>query len=99
MALDPEVRAVLLTGAGRAFSCGADLKDMGDRPETTPNGRPDVYKTLTQRYHPIMTAIRTMEKPVIAAVNGPAVGIGLSLALAVRPRRRRRRAPTSCWPS
>lgn len=82
VALDPDVRAVCITGAGRAFSSGADLKDISGREEQTPNGRPDVYKTLTQRYHPIMTSIRTMEKPVIAAVNGPAVGIGLSLALA-----------------
>ena len=78
---DDDVRAVCLTGAGRGFSSGADLKDMGDR-ETTPEGHPDVYSTLTQRYHPIITGLRTMPKPVIAAVNGPAVGIGLSLALA-----------------
>ena len=80
-AADASVRAVLLTGAGRGFSSGADLKDMADR-ETTPEGHPDVYATLTQRYHPIITGLRTMEKPVVAAVNGPAVGIGLSLALA-----------------
>jgi 2-(1,2-epoxy-1,2-dihydrophenyl)acetyl-CoA isomerase len=49
--------------------------------ELTPEGRPDVYKTLTERYHPIMTTLREMPKPVIAAVNGPAVGIGCSLAL------------------
>jgi 2-(1,2-epoxy-1,2-dihydrophenyl)acetyl-CoA isomerase len=48
----------------------------------TPEGRPNVRKTLTERYHPIITTIRTMPKPVLAAVNGPAVGIGLSLALA-----------------
>ncbi len=74
-----DVRAVVVTGAGRAFSSGADLKDMSG--EMTPEGRPDVYKTLTERYHPIMKAIREMPKPVIAAVNGPAVGIGCSLAL------------------
>jgi 2-(1,2-epoxy-1,2-dihydrophenyl)acetyl-CoA isomerase len=74
------VRAVLLTGAGRGFSSGADLKDVSGG-ETTPEGRPDVYKTLTERYHPIMQVIREMPKPVIAAVNGPAVGIGCSLAL------------------
>ncbi|TML08095.1 MAG: enoyl-CoA hydratase, partial [Actinobacteria bacterium] len=45
-------------------------------------GRPDVRRTLTERYHPIITTIRRMPKPVVAAVNGPAVGIGLSLALA-----------------
>jgi 2-(1,2-epoxy-1,2-dihydrophenyl)acetyl-CoA isomerase len=78
---DDEVRAVCITGAGRGFSSGADLKDMGDR-ETTPEGRPDVYSTLTKRYHPIIMGLRTMPKPVVAAVNGPAVGIGLSLALA-----------------
>jgi 2-(1,2-epoxy-1,2-dihydrophenyl)acetyl-CoA isomerase len=76
---DEAVRAVVLTGAGRGFSSGADLKDIST--DTTPDGRPDVYKTLTQRYHPIMHAIREMPKPVIAAVNGPAVGIGCSLAL------------------
>lgn len=77
---DPEVRAVCLTGAGRAFCSGADLKDVGGN-QTTPNGRPDLYAALVARYHPVMTAIRAMEKPVIAAVNGPAVGVGLSLAL------------------
>jgi 2-(1,2-epoxy-1,2-dihydrophenyl)acetyl-CoA isomerase len=74
------VRAIVLTGAGRAFSSGADLKDVSGG-DTTPDGRPDVYKTLTERYHPIMHAIREIPKPVLAAVNGPAVGIGCSLAL------------------
>jgi 2-(1,2-epoxy-1,2-dihydrophenyl)acetyl-CoA isomerase len=79
-AADDAVRAVLLTGAGRAFSSGADLKDMTGGASTA-DGRPDVYTTLTERYHPIMQAIRELPKPVIAAVNGPAVGIGCSLAL------------------
>jgi 2-(1,2-epoxy-1,2-dihydrophenyl)acetyl-CoA isomerase len=77
---DGEIRAVVITGAGRAFSSGADLKDVSGG-DTTPDGRPDVYKTLTERYHPIMHAIRELPKPVLAAVNGPAVGIGCSLAL------------------
>ena len=77
---DGEARAVVITGAGRAFSSGADLKDISGG-DTTPDGRPDVYKTLTERYHPIMEAVRQMPKPVIASVNGPAVGIGCSLAL------------------
>src|ERR671935_2158914 len=79
---DDDVRAVMITGAGRGFSSGADLKEMGSNDDRTPEGRPDVRKTLTERYHPIITTIRTMPKPVVAAVNGPAVGIGLSLALA-----------------
>jgi 2-(1,2-epoxy-1,2-dihydrophenyl)acetyl-CoA isomerase len=80
LAADERVRAVTITGAGRAFSSGADLKDVsGGR--ATASGRPDVYSTLTERYHPIMKAIREMPKPVLAAVNGPAVGIGCSLAL------------------
>ncbi len=76
---DESVRAVVITGGGRAFSSGADLKEIGA--DTTPDGRPDVYRTLTERYHPIMLAIREMPKPVLASVNGPAVGIGCSLAL------------------
>ena len=82
VAADDDVRAVCITGAGRGFSSGADLKDLGARDEVTENGRPDVYRVLTERYHPIITGIRRMPKPVVAAVNGPAVGIGLSLALA-----------------
>jgi 2-(1,2-epoxy-1,2-dihydrophenyl)acetyl-CoA isomerase len=77
---DDAVRAVLITGAGRGFSSGADLKDVGGG-DTTSDGSRDVYKTLTERYHPIMVGIREMPKPVVAAVNGPAVGIGCSLAL------------------
>jgi 2-(1,2-epoxy-1,2-dihydrophenyl)acetyl-CoA isomerase len=76
---DETVRAVRIVGAGRAFSSGADLKDVTD--DLTPEGRPNLYKMLTELYHPIMVAIREMEKPVVAAVNGPAVGIGCSLAL------------------
>src|SRR3954453_24083992 len=82
VASDDEVRAVCITGAGRGFSSGADLKDMGNNDDRTPEGHPDVRSTLTEPYHPIITGIRTMPKPVVAAVNGPAVGIGLSLALA-----------------
>jgi 2-(1,2-epoxy-1,2-dihydrophenyl)acetyl-CoA isomerase len=81
VAADREVRAVVVTGAGRGFSSGADLKSMGEGHPQTEDGRPDVRKVLTERYHPIITGIRTMPKPVVAAVNGPAVGIGCSLAL------------------
>ena len=80
VAADETARAVVITGAGRGFSSGADLRDVGGG-LTTPDGRPDTYRTLTERYHPIMKAIREMPKPVLASVNGPAVGIGASLAL------------------
>ena len=77
---DPGIRAVLVTGAGKAFSSGADLREnLADRTE---GGVPDVYGRLTQRYHPIIRGIREMPKPVVAGVHGAAAGIGLSLALA-----------------
>ena len=77
---DPGARAVLVTGAGKAFSSGADLRDsLADR---TGDGPPDVYSRLTKQYHPIITRIREMPKPVVSAVHGAAAGIGLSLALA-----------------
>ena len=76
---NPEFRAVTVTGAGRAFSSGADLKEAAEQADRGPI---DVYQRLTERYHPLITGIRLMPKPAIAAVNGPAAGIGLSLALA-----------------
>src|SRR5215217_1757533 len=76
---DEGVRAVTITGTGRAFSSGADLRAGFD---LTPDGKPDLGSLLRERYHPIITGIRRMPKPVLAAVNGPAVGIGCSLALA-----------------
>ncbi len=74
---DPAVRAIVLTGAGRAFSSGADLKNRAES-----DGTMDVQTALREIYNPVMLRVRTVPKPVIAAVNGPAVGIGCSLALA-----------------
>jgi 2-(1,2-epoxy-1,2-dihydrophenyl)acetyl-CoA isomerase len=71
-ARDPEVRAVVLTGAGRGFSAGQDLKEFGEAG--------DVRDALRESYHPNVLAIRALEKPVIAAVNGVCAGAGLSLA-------------------
>ena len=78
---DPAVRVVVITGAGRAFSSGADLRDLQARPRTA-EGHIDVRAVLDDSYHPIIRGIREMPKPVVAALNGPAVGIGCSLALA-----------------
>ncbi len=79
-AAEESVRAVLITGAGRGFSSGADLK-AGFEPAPD-DGMPDIRKELHGVYHPAIAGVRRLEKPVVAAVNGPAVGIGCSLALA-----------------
>jgi 2-(1,2-epoxy-1,2-dihydrophenyl)acetyl-CoA isomerase len=75
---DSAVRAMMITGAGRAFSSGADLKEQ----RSGEDGLPDLSLRLKEIYHPIILGIREMPKPVVAAINGPAVGIGCSLALA-----------------
>ncbi len=77
---DDAVRVVVLTGSGRAFCSGADVTEMTNegglrKPE-------DVGNVLRNEYMPMLTRLRTMPKPVIAAMNGPAVGIGASYALA-----------------
>lgn len=77
---DDAVRVVVLTGTGRAFCSGADVTEMAQgegmrSPE-------DVGRVLRTEYMPILVRLRTMPKPVIAAMNGPAVGIGASFALA-----------------
>jgi 2-(1,2-epoxy-1,2-dihydrophenyl)acetyl-CoA isomerase len=69
-----DVRAIVITGAGRGFCVGQDLAEFGEMP--------DVAEGLRQRYHPNVRAIRELEKPVLAAVNGPAAGAGMSLACA-----------------
>ena len=79
-AAQDSVRAVIITGAGRGFSSGADLK-AGFDPHPD-DGLPDIRKELDGLYHPIIAGVRRLEKPVVAAVNGPAVGIGASLAFA-----------------
>jgi len=73
-ARDLEVRAVVITGAGRAFCAGQDLTEFGETG--------DIGASLRETYHPNILAIRALEKPVIAAVNGACAGAGLSLACA-----------------
>jgi 2-(1,2-epoxy-1,2-dihydrophenyl)acetyl-CoA isomerase len=77
---DDAVRVVVLTGSGRAFCSGADVTEMAQGAGMrTPE---DVGNVLRNEYMPMLTRLRTMPKPVIAAMNGPAVGIGASFALA-----------------
>ncbi|MCX6389364.1 MAG: enoyl-CoA hydratase-related protein [Solirubrobacterales bacterium] len=80
VAKDEAVRAVEIRGAGRAFCSGADLKaGFG---ELTESGSPDLESALHSRYHPVILAVRTMPKPVVAALNGATVGVACGLALA-----------------
>jgi len=71
----PEVRAVVVTGAGRGFCSGQDLREFSELPG-------GVREALEETYHPNIRAIRALEKPVLAAINGPCAGAGLSLACA-----------------
>ncbi len=71
------VRAIVLTGEGKAFCAGQDLKEV-----TSPDLNPGFKKILEEHYNPIITRIRTLKKPIIAAVNGVAAGAGANIALA-----------------
>ncbi|MAT39467.1 MAG: 2-(1,2-epoxy-1,2-dihydrophenyl)acetyl-CoA isomerase [Ectothiorhodospiraceae bacterium] len=73
---DDDVRVIVLTGAGRAFCSGQDLKDISDD-ETR-----SLADSLKRRYNPLIRAMRSLPKPIIAAINGACAGAGLSLALA-----------------
>ena len=73
---DPAVRCIVLTGAGRAFSSGEDLKSR------SAEGDSDFGSTLRQRYNPLVSKMRNIEKPVLGSINGVAAGAGCSIALA-----------------
>jgi len=74
---NPEVRAIVITGNGKAFCAGQDLKEV-----TSPELNPGFKKILEEHYNPIISRIRKIEKPIIAAVNGVAAGAGANIALA-----------------
>jgi 2-(1,2-epoxy-1,2-dihydrophenyl)acetyl-CoA isomerase len=76
VARDPDVRAVVLTGAGRAFCAGQDLKER-QAPDAAP-----LAVELRERYNPIIRAMRRLDKPIVGAINGVAAGAGASLAFA-----------------
>ncbi|MDF9815450.1 enoyl-CoA hydratase-related protein [Streptomyces sp. SPB162] len=82
-AADPQVRAVLLTGTGRAFCVGQDLKEhVGLLMEDRKSGTGGTMSTVREHYNPIVTALATMPKPVVAGINGVAAGAGAGLAFA-----------------
>jgi len=79
VARSAEVRAVVLTGAGKAFCSGADLKSAAANPDTSLRR---TARTLMHDFQPIVECMSRMDKPIIGAINGAAVGVGMSLALA-----------------
>jgi len=74
---DEDVRAIVLTGSGKAFCAGQDLKEVTD-----PELNPGFKKILEEHYNPIITRIRSIKKPIIGAINGVAAGAGANIALA-----------------
>lgn len=80
VAEDPAVRCVVLTGTGRAFCVGQDLKEHVEILHS--DRRDSLFGTVEEHYNPLVTALATMPKPVVAAVNGVAAGAGASLAMA-----------------
>ena len=73
---NPEARVLVITGAGKAFCSGQDLKDASDQPDRV------FSDSITKRYNPMIKAVRSIPKPVICRLNGVAAGAGCSLALA-----------------
>src|SRR5579875_584098 len=76
---DPDVRCVVLTGSGRVFSAGQDLKEHH---EALGRGPEAAFATISEHYNPVVTGLATMSKPVVAAINGTCAGAGLGFALA-----------------
>ena len=76
-ARDNTIRSIVITGAGKAFCAGQDLKEV-----TTPDINPGFRKILDEHYNPIITRLRSINKPILAAVNGVAAGAGANIALA-----------------
>jgi len=74
---DPQIRAIVIKGEGKAFCAGQDLKEVTD-----PERNPGFKKILEEHYNPIIEQLRSIEKPIIAAVNGVAAGAGANIALA-----------------
>lgn len=77
---DPGTRCLVITGAGRAFSAGEDVSGLKER--YSGGHSPSLGDHLRKKYHPIITRLRNMEKPIIARLNGVAAGSGASIALA-----------------
>lgn len=73
--MSDEIRAVYITGSGKAFSAGQDISEL------VGENRIEIKQILAEHYNPIVTRIRKLEKPVIAAVNGVAAGAGANIAL------------------